>query len=616
MKQERAPHWIKHNQQERMPPRMIALDTEASIDYAKNVETQSWGIGAAIRWRTDLKTSDKAEARYFSDVLELWQWVSSYCRIGTRTVVWCHNLGYDTRISQVFTILPKLGFRLEWCNLDRNVSSMTWRSDHGTLVFADTWTWLPMQLESIAPQVGMVKYAMPSKRASLAEWNAYCLRDAEIVYHVVSRLCGYIKSHGLGNWQPTGAGMAMATWRHRFLSHKILVHDDADALGAERAAMYTGRAEAWRHGKLGVGKWTEVDLRNAYLAIARESSLPRKLHMSTGSISLPQYHKLRDRFAVLCRASVDTTVPVLPYRDQGRILWPIGQFDGWYWDVELECAMRYGAKIEIHQTYVYACDPLLADWAEWVLGILRKDNDETDPVVKTWIKHCSRALIGRIALRTPSWEAWGDNPEGITGITYVTMPEEGYTTRMLHVGSDTLIETHRMEGKDSLPQITGRIMATCRVWLWEGMNVAGTENIAHVDTDSLLANSAGLARMRDRYGSDFDRLWQLKGTYTRLEVFGPRAYRRDGSRVVAGIPKKAHEEADGSLSGETWASLSSDLTEHAGGVVTIRPATWHIPKTDLRRRDASEVGTATLPYSVGGSLTRSSSERSATAEGS
>jgi len=613
---ERAPHWVRHNQQERIPSRMIAFDTESRSEYEGDIETQTWRCGTAIRWRTDLKTGDHAGAAVFDNPMDMWQWVSSFCRDGTRTVVWCHNLGYDARISQVFTLLPSLGFRLEWCNLDRNVSSMTWRSDHGTLVFADTWTWLPMTLESIAPQVGLVKFRMPAQRMGDDEWYAYCMRDTEIVYHVVSRLITYIRNEHLGNWQPTGAGMAMATWRHKFLSHKILVHDDAAILEAERLAMYTGRAEAWRHGKLGIGTWTEVDFKNAYLRISAECKLPRKLHMSTGSLSHAQYGKLRDRFSVLCHATVDTGLPILPVRVDGKIMWPVGRFDGWYWDCEIDLAIASGARVKINRTHVYVEDYILRDWALWVMSLLDKNNDVTDPVVKTWIKHCSRALIGRLALRTPSWEPYGANPEGITGITNVIMPDEGLVTRMLHVGDQTLLETRRDEGRDSLPQVTGKIMAISRVRLWEAMNAAGLDNLAHVDTDSCLVNRMGLANLRSYYAQSFDGTFTIKGSYRRLEVWGPRAYRRDGQRVTAGIPRRATERPDGALEGERWASLSRDINVAGGGQVTVSGAVWHIRRTDPRRRDAGVGSTGTAAYEVAGDSIRSSSASGATAEGS
>ena len=583
---ERAAHWIKPNHQERMPPRMVAFDTESRSTYEGDTEIQEWRVGCAIRWRTDLKTGDRREAMVFESPEVFWKWVSDYGKEGTRTVVWAHNLGHDIRISRMFEILPTLGYRLEWCNLDRNISSATWRSDHGTIVLADTWTWIPLPLGVIAGQVGSVKYEMPGKHASNTEWARYCMQDCEILYNVVRDLVSFIRENALGNWQPTGAGMAMATWRHKFLTHKVLVHDDRDALSAERASMHTGRAEAWRHGKVHGEHWTEVDLKNAYVTIAATTDLPRKIHMHHGAISLSQYRELRSRFNVLCRVRVSTESPCVPYRCPNKHMWPVGQFETWLWDPEVDIAISYGNSVRILEVYCYVRDPILRDWGKWILGILYNQQDGVSSVARTYAKHCARALIGRLSLRVPSWKHFGDNPEGITGITYMTDSADGVTRRMLHVGNDTLLEQSREESKDSMPMITGYIMSKCRAIMWEAMNVAGLDNIAHVDTDSILCNSRALDNLRGAYGDSFSLTWSIKGTYADLEIFGPRAYYRDKQRVTAGIPLKATETEPGKYEGERWSALAADLERGATGSVSVAAATWQLRRTDPRRRDA------------------------------
>lgn len=592
----RRAHWIKQNHQERMPPRMVAFDTESRSTYDGDVEKQEWRVGCAIRWRTDLRNGDNREARVFETPEDFWQWVCDFTRAGTRTVVWAHNLGYDVRTSRMFEILPLLGFHLEWCNLDRNISSATWRSDHGTIVLADTWTWIPMPLAVIAGETGMVKYAMPARSASNEQWARYCMQDCEILHRVVCALMGFIRSEHLGNWQPTGAGMAMATWRHRFLSHRILVHDDSYALEAERSAMHTGRAEAWRHGEILGEKWTEVDFRNAYVTIASEIDVPRKIHMRGLTISVEQFRRLRNTFAVLCRVTITQHSPIAPAGINGRHVWPVGTFDTWLWDNELGMALRYGAQVKIHEHITYVRAPVLQDWGRWVLAILSADADGVSAIVRTHVKHCGRALIGRIAMRAPHWEYLGTNIDGYTGITHAVMVDENRTARLLHVGEDTLIERSREEGDSSLPMITGYIMAEARCRLWEAMNVAGLENLAHVDTDSVLCNDAGLRRLRDRYGDSFGLVFTVKGTYRRLDVYGPRTYFRDKQRVASGVPLKAEPDGQGGYKAERWSSLASDLEAGQGGTVTIRPGTWHIKRTDPRRGDLRGSAGRTVAY--------------------
>src|SRR5260370_33190485 len=116
---------------------------------------------------------------------------------------------------------------------------MTWRSSRGTLLFADTWTWLPVMLSSIAPSAGLQRLPMPAETASRASWEKYCMRDADITYRIVTELLDYIRSENLGNWQPTGAGMAYATWRPKFLRDKVLVSPEGTAIEARRTGQET-----------------------------------------------------------------------------------------------------------------------------------------------------------------------------------------------------------------------------------------------------------------------------------------------------------------------------------------------------------------------------------------
>jgi hypothetical protein len=605
---DRAPHWIKTSNQERIPPRMVAFDTESRSSRSGDIETQTWRTGCAIRWRNDLKTGQHAEGRVFASPDRLWEWVDEFTKPETRTVVWAHNLSHDVRISCVMTVLPALGYTLEWCNLDQSVSAMVWRSDHGTIVLADTWTWVPLPLSALAEGVGLVKFDTPNQHASEDSWDVYCMRDAHIVFRIISDLVDFIRREHCGNWQPTGAGMAYSFWRHQFLRDKILVHDDQGALEAEHAAMHAGRAEAWRHGKITGPLWTEVDMRNAYLTIGAECELPRKLQFHCGAITSYQYRRLASIYRVLCRCVVHTSVPTVPYDDGNKTYWPIGTFETWLWDTEVNCALRYGGQVTIREAYTYAKSPVLAPWAGYLLPVLQTESVEVSPIVKTWLKQASRSLIGRLALQSRSWEYYGTNPESLTGISHMTDSETNQTRRMMHTGDQTFIESDMAESKDSVPMITGAIMAECRVRLWEAMYAAGLAEVAHVDTDSLLVSAGGLEALQAVYGAEFGRLWQVKGSWRTIDVIGPRHYYRGRERVISGVPLAASETAPGLFAGERWASIATDLETRGDGVVTTSAATWTPRRKDPRRDDAAGTDGFTRPYVVGAVSSSSMSE--------
>jgi DNA polymerase type B, organellar and viral len=440
---------------------------------------------------------------------------------------------------------------------------------------------------------------MPAPTAPDASWENYCSRDVQITYHVVSELLAYIGSEKLGNWQPTGAGMAYATWRHKFLTHKILVHDDADVIAAEREAMHTGRAEAWRHGVLDRGIWTEVDMRDAYVRIAAESALPVKLKFRTGRISVTQYNELAGCYRILAKCRVDASMPCVPVRHEGRTLWPAGTFSTWLWDCEIALLKEEGQAFTITDSYVYSRAPVLHEWAKWILSVTGRNGDAVSPVVRTWAKHCGRALIGRLSLRAPSWEQYGENPGGETGISHMTDAASGVTSRLMHVGDQTLIETARGEGKDSLPQITGWVMAECRARLWRAMRAAGLDHLAHVDTDSLLVDAAGLGALREALGAAWGTHWAVKGSWRRLVVYGPRNYRAGPVRKVAGVPARATEVLPNVFRGERWSGLATDMEAGRHNRVTIEQAEWVMRTPDPRRADAAGGHGFTVPRKVG-----------------
>ena len=594
----RATHWIRGNEQCRIPKRWVAFDTESRIESTESEEIQSWRTGTAVRWRRDLKTGIHEEAESFSSPQELWAWVDQYCRKGVRTIVMAHNLGHDVRISQLLDILPTLGWELEWCNLDRNVSAMTWRSDHGTLVFADLATWLPMPLFKVGKMLGLSKLRKPGINADDSLWSAYCMRDTRIVALAIRELTDFIEQHDLGNWQPTGAGMAYSTWRHKFMTHKVMVHDNIEVLEDERSAMHTGRAEAWRHGTIVGETWHEVDMRNAYTRIAAFTDLPAKYKFSCGAITGEQYAALTRTFRVLCRVMVDTNLPVAPFNNGERTLWPVGCYTTWLWDCEVNALIKAGQAVIIERVHVYTKGRILGDWGTWILQLIHTDIDSISPVARAWAKHCGRALIGRLSLRIPTWEIYGGNPMGETGISHDVDYQSGIVTRMMHVGDKTFHETDRREGRDSLPQVTGYIMAQCRVLLWDAMVVAGYENIAHVDTDSLVINSSGILAMRDHYADSFDTAWQVKSTWSQLTVYGPRNLRAGRDRKVSGVPKSAKEIAPNVFVGELWHGLATDVEHGRSGAVTVTAGRWELKRGDPRRSIAGSGAGRTVAIRV------------------
>ena len=579
----RRAHWIRPNETERSPHRWIVADTEGIAEYRKGTEIQTLRCVDAVRWRDDLKTGLHEERHSGESAEEFWQWVDDYCRAGHRTVLWFHNESYDLRTLRAFALLPALGWQLEWCNLSRDVSVTTFRSDHGTLVIADTYSYVPKPLSEIGAMVGMGKPPLPLPDGSLAQWHERCAADVDITAAAVRELLAFIRGHHLGNWQPSGAGMGYSTWRHRFLTHKVLVHDDAPALAAERAAMHAGRAEAWYHGKCKGGPFTEWDMHMSYCRIAAECDVPVKLFAYDPKPSREVHKWAMKHWIILARVRVKTDVPVVPHYTGERTIWPVGEFETVLWQPELELITNSGGSYEVIEQWRYNGAPAMQEWARWSMFMCGQPDDVVSPVQKAYVKHQSRAVIGRLGLRHSTWEEWGSNPFEWLGLTDMVDGDTGETARMLHVGERTFIETERREADSSLPQITGYIMSEARVRLWTAAETADFAHVLHMDTDSIIVDRAGDANMAALAEAQLRGGWRPKERWNSIDVTGPRHYRSSGRRVIPGVPLTAKEVKPGEFSGQVWQSLSAAMSAGTTAEVRITERTWRPKVFDGRR---------------------------------
>jgi hypothetical protein len=580
---DRVAHWIRHNSVERIPHRWIVADSEARRHQVKGGEEQTLRCAVGVRWSDDPRRPSADEWAEFDDGMAFWSWVTDHCRAGARTVVWFHNASYDLRTLGAFTHLPDIGWDLEWCNLARDVSVASWRGVAGTLVICDTYTWLAKALESVAGMVGIGKPRLPTDSSSDAKWLARCRADVEITAEAVRQLLAFVRDEHLGNWQPSGAGMGYATWRHRFLEHKVLVHDDAPALAAERAAMFAGRAEAWWHGKAPGGPWTEWDCHMSYPRIAAECDVPIKLFWRDRAPSRKVHEWAREHWITLVRAIVRTEVPVVPVATGDRILWPVGEFETWLWQPEQDLVRSTGGRYKVLDQFRYNGAPALRSWAQWSMDLCAAPDWRITPVQRTWVKHQSRAVIGRLGLQNRAWEHWGANPYAWCGLSDLLDVDTGETSRMMHVGRRTFVEGERRESSSSLPQITGYIMAEARARLWRAAEAAGVPNVMHVDTDSLLVNAAGDRQLEAAVAAGLPGGWRRKETHRRLWITGPRHYRASGRDVIPGVPRAAVEVSPGVYQGDVWQSLSGALEEGNLDQVKLTTRQWRPRRFDGRR---------------------------------
>jgi hypothetical protein len=588
-------HYVRSNERSASPRCYVYLDTEAHRAPVDGGERQTWRLACTAHdhrrdgpdnWR------DPERARHETPE-QLWDWVTARCKVGERCVLVAHNLGYDLRISRAFYLLPALGWHADRVRIEDQSTMIRWRNGKRTLLMVDSLNWIPAPLAAIGDDLGMPKPDLPDEDDSDAAWWARCEADVTILRAAWRHVLAWCREQDCGMWQPSGAAQAWSCWRHRFMTHRVLVWPDADLRALERRACWAGRAEAWRVGTFDAGPYVEWDHVTQYLRIAEDYELPVSYGGYDTRPSLERALELADRIAVLSRCTVTTDVPTVPTELDGRIVWPVGRFDTVLWDCELRMALDAGARVDVHELHGYERAPALSEFARWLTPFAVGETPDVHPLTRRVAKHWSRALIGRFGVRYRQWNDYGDRLGDDVALHHVTDGTTGERFRLLMLADRALREGEPIEGENAVPSLLGYVMAVSRVQLWAAMTCAGLGNVLHVDTDGLIVTPAGDRRLRDRKLPGLRR----KRAWSSLEVLGTRQLVLGGQLRIAGVSRASAREGVRTFAGDVWSTLGGDLAGADAGAVTVTARRWVLRELEHRRqvrRDGS-----TFPLAVG-----------------
>lgn len=593
---ERVAHWVKPNEAVRVPRRNIFVHTVARTKATKTGSVKSWGVAVATFRATPKGRKQTETTQVFTESGDLWSAVAAFTVEGARTVLWAHNLGFAARLADCMQTLPRMGWELLAHNLAPHGTWFIWGKGKMRLTMVDVAAVFPKLLPEIGKAFGLGIRAVQANRETTEQALERCRDGEAIVRTAVVAYLDWIESAGLGNWQFTGAGQSYAAFRHLHLTHKLLVHDDVDALAMERAAMWTGRCEAYWHGTWSREVIDEWDFSTSYASICAESTLPTKLVGIMPERYPWERHRNDDQVAFVAEVSVTTELPVVPCRRDGRILWPVGSFDTTLWDAEIFEAIDAGATVTVHGGYLYRKTPALKSWAEWVIGMLSPGDNEAEAWQKIIVKHWSTALIGRFGMMYPQWLDLGTMPRAGVDRRVCIDIDTGERYDLVQVGHNLFQQGAMVEWQHSMPAVTGYVMALARVKLWRLLSAMPPRTALYADTDSILVHDSQRDAMASLAATAAGKGLRLKRSWDGFGIYGPRQL-VTGNRVrVAGVPTAARQIGRHEFAGEVWESLAASMGAKRSDRIVTRDRVWHAKGVD-RRREGPAIGW-TEPYRV------------------
>lgn len=594
------PHYLKKTKTTKTPKRLAYFYVNGKVTKRGNNNELSWGAGALGTRHTTAKSRTRRDTLQIHETpMSLWRTLDAFCIRGKRVVLWTYDLPEQLRTSHALVHLPELGWSLETVVLEAGASWALWRNGDKSLMMCDLKSWTPYDWERINRDMSSAYDRADAPPHTLSAVEAVAFNKCRVIRAAVGQILDWIEAEQLGMFKPTGSGQSYSAYKRRWLSDRILVHDDIARLEAERRSMFAGRTEAWRHGDMGNGPFLELDMRAAYSRIAAECNVPT---VATGDVYQPDVDKLlaaSKRHTFLCHVQLETEVPCVPYGTGQHTLWPEGRFDTWLWSPELALANLYCSSVRVTKAYRYRTGPALQAFASHVLGIVDGHSYEHGAMPQLVAKHWSRTLVGRFGLRYRSWIPFADNDmPDLSMVTFIDYDDDTMTD-MMCVGKDMLLLGDLTESLESVPQIPAWVMSECRRRLWVTMMEIGLDRILYVDTDSIIIDLKGDLAYGRAIQRRYRGMWAVKGRYASMHIYGPRNLRIDADRRVSGLPAAAIQHGPSEFRGEVMRSIAQSMRSGQLDTVTTVPRTFIYNSVDTRRRHNKDGSTSAFRVGEG-----------------
>lgn len=495
--------------------------------------------------------------------------------------VYAHNLGFDLAVTRLPIAMAALGWTVSDFAVDGRAPWMRLTKGRKRITLVDSWSWMPVGLATIAPQVGITKPPLPDDDDDPATWLARCQADVDILLTAMCQLADWWAREGCGRWTVTGAASGWNAYRHIRTPFSVTIDPDPDGVAHDRKAIYGGKRYVNRVGKLTPGGYLEIDFARAYTTITRDLPLPSSRRNKFDSLPTNDVRIDSDRWGIIAEVEIDTRVPLFPKRDGGRVWYPVGRFHTTLASPEIAEARRLGVLRSIGPGCTYQLAPHMADWARWCLRLTDDVEGNTPGPVRLAAKQWGRSVIGKWAQKQFTRVPLGAAPSFGWGYEDAWNASTHARASLVDIGGQRFMCYADGDGDNAFPAILAFVESHVRVRLNRAIAAVGGSAFVQCDTDGILVGAnelIGRARRRDTFtranerGTDvisviMERVSELtapldlrvKATYKRVEVIGPQHLRLDDTRRFSGIPGKAEELPDGRLGAFVWPKLAYQM---------------------------------------------------------
>lgn len=575
---------MKRNHSTAIPRRMIFLDTETHREKRHNSQLEFahyLRCGHAIYLRLESGRKDRREEIQFDDTRVFWNWLEPF--LSNRATLWLigHKIAFDAAVVGFWNMMDSGDFTIDSPRAKRPV----WNDGHielqpqrgicvlddppvivglrhkwgGRMILVDSLNWFRQPLSQLGKDVQLPKLEMPADSAPPGEWETYCKRDCEIVEKAFLGLIDFTRENEHGMFRYTAPAQSMALYRHKYLTHDIVFHDEINVKKLERASYYGGEIRQFFVGQT-VESVYQLDVNSLYPFVMHGNLFPCKLESWKLDNYVVRQSTIDTPENMVCEVELNTESDSFPFRGEGQTCYPIGEYQTTLCGPELSHAVTTQTVRKVRNFASYSLRELFTDFVTELFSLRKRYKAEGNKSYESLCKLLCNSLYGKFGQKSFKWV---HRPDRIAPRKWYRWIErnlvDGTVELFRSIGNDVFYSPTQTEIETSFPAISAWVCSYGRCYMRRLRDIAGPKNVFYQCTDSLAVNKAGYESLLFAgYLSD-DRLGGLRliREGNAAEFRGPNNYTIGTEDVIAGVRRGSVK-----LNGKQFLNEQFERAEH------------------------------------------------------
>jgi hypothetical protein len=561
---------IKPTKLQGFPKRLVFLDTETTEHKVNTkISELSFKMGALIYVELDKNAEIiKREIVQLYNRMDFFNWYNSTLYDRRPIYFFAHNIGFDLRILECFHEFAKMGLESEPPIVNDRTFIWIVKNIGQTLYFLDTANFAVQTVEQLGNDMNLPKLPMPDKNAPMSDWEAYNVQDCVILELFIVRYIQWLHTNQLGQFKLTLASQTMTTWRHKFMTVNVHIHNVMKFIELERTAYHGGRTECFYIKEFKNQHFYNLDVNSMYPYVMRNKQLPTKFVKTYKRIDPKDVLRQEKDYYFIATVKLKTDENAYPLMHNNRLCFPVGSFETVLHHSELIYAIKHKHVAEIGLTAVYDKGYIARDYIDFMYNMKIEAEKNGDKSTRYFAKIAMNSWYGKWGQTNVSREIYDTPDSDDIGRICYSYPAKRMYGQILNWFGSTVVELRSGETSISFPAIAGAVTAESRMHLYHYMQIAGIDNVYYVDTDSIITNKMGYNNLYAAIDTTKLGYLKLEGEANYLEIRGNKDYNFGDKSRTKGKSKNAID-----IKANVWEQIQFEGISqwlNIGGKSTVR----------------------------------------------